>query len=106
MTACPLTQLLFQRTAVEFWNAVEIQKAALEISSLAFDGGMIGEAARLATTAYLLVGPPSRNHTSLLDHLGIKVDIQFQTTVPDGNQSGTLLVHADIELVKKSDHRQ
>jgi hypothetical protein len=96
------TAVLFQRTEVDFWNAFEVQKSALEISSLAFDGGMIGEAARLATAAFLLVGPSTRNHTSIFDHLGIKDNMEFQTTVPDGNQSGTPLVHCNLELVRKN----
>jgi hypothetical protein len=85
--------VLFQRTTVDFWNAFEVQKSALEVSSLAFDGGMTGEAARLATCAFLLVGPSTRNHTSIVDHLRIKDKIEFQTTVSDGSQSGTPLVH-------------
>jgi hypothetical protein len=92
--------VLFQRTAVDFWNAFEIQKSALEISSLAFDGGMIGEAARLATSAFLLIGRGMRNHKSILDHLGITDNIQFPTTVPDENQSGTPLIRSQLTCVR------
>jgi hypothetical protein len=96
------SKVLFQRTSVDFWNAFEIQKTALEVSSLAFDGGMMGEAARLATSAFLLVGRGMRNHTSVLDHLGITESIQFPTTVLDGSESGTPLVYCCLELVRNN----
>jgi hypothetical protein len=41
---------------VEFWNAFDVQNSAFEVSSLAVDGGPIGEAVRRAIAAHLLVG--------------------------------------------------
>jgi hypothetical protein len=94
---------LYQRTTDDFWKAFEIHKSALDVSSLAFDGGLIGEAARLATSAFLFVGRGMGNHKSILDHLGITDSVQFPTTVPDGSQSGTPLIHASLTCIRKDE---
>jgi hypothetical protein len=93
----------FQRTTADFWRAFEIQKSALDVSSLAFDGGMVGEAARLATAAFLLVGRGMRTHRSILDHLGIQESVSFWTTVTTGSTSGSPLISCAITYIRANE---
>lgn len=91
--------MVFQRTAADFWRAFEVQQSALDVSALAFDGGLIGEAARLATATFLLVGRGMRTHKSVLDHLNIQDSTPFFTTVPNGSVSGTPLISCSVTVL-------
>ena len=84
--------VIFRRQSSDFWDAFEVQKTALEVSALAFDGGLKGEAARMATSVFLLFGRGMKSHQSVFDNLGIQNAISFHTTVPDQNKSGTPLI--------------
>jgi hypothetical protein len=77
-----------------------VQVAALEISATAFDRGEIGEAVRLATSAFLLVGRGMKGHTSILDHLKIADNLRFQSTVPDGNEAAAPLVFISLSQIE------
>jgi hypothetical protein len=56
----------------------------LRASCTSFDAGALGEAKRLATTIRVLLHDTS-NSVSLLQHLGVKDHIGFQTTVRPDN---------------------
>ena len=88
--------VIFQRQSSDFWDAFEVQKIALEVSAIAFDGGLKGEAARMATSVFLLFGRGMRSHKSVFDHLGIQDVIDFPTTVPDQSESGTPLIEVSL----------
>jgi hypothetical protein len=47
-----------KRTVDDLWRAFAIQTQALDVSAEAFDRGMKGEAARLATAAFILDDQP------------------------------------------------
>jgi hypothetical protein len=51
--------------------------------------GYKGEAVRLVNAIYILVGKRSRNHTSIMEHLGKLDHMNFPTTVPENNESGS-----------------
>lgn len=93
---------MFQRTMSDFWRAFEVQKDALDISSLAFDIGLVGESARLAASTFLLVGRGMRTNKPILDHLGILNRVQFFTTVPENSQSGSPLLSCSITMIREN----
>jgi len=93
---------MFRRTMNDFWRAFEVQKDALDISSLAFDTGLIGESARLATSAFLLAGRGMRTNKPILDHLEILDKVQFFTTVPNNSQSGSPLISCSVTMIREN----
>ncbi|QWG10970.1 hypothetical protein KMZ29_14380 [Bradyrhizobium sediminis] len=53
------------------------------MSVSSFDFGHVAEAARIANAIFILLGPRSRTHTSVVEALNW--DIEMPTTVPSGN---------------------
>ena len=64
-----------------------------------FDMGYKGEAVRLANSIHILVGKRSKNHKSIMDHLGKLDTMTFPTTVPDNNESGSPMYSAMLHTI-------
>lgn len=95
-----------KRTKGDLWRAFLIQTQALAISMHAFDQGWKGEAARLANSAFLLVGRGMKSHKSILDQLHLQDHLDFVTTTSKTQLlkltvTPTALNHVTVELVPK-----
>lgn len=86
------------RTTDELWCAFELHRNAIEVSSLAFDGGLKGEAIRLANSIFILIGEKMKNHLSICDQIGIKDRLLFPTTIPVGDTSESPLYSAFVKI--------
>jgi hypothetical protein len=74
---------MLRRTRFGLLRAFQRQHGALRMSVSSFDFGHVAEAARIANAIFILLGPRSRNHTSVVEAL--KWDIEMPTTVPSRN---------------------
>jgi hypothetical protein len=74
---------MLRRTRFGLLLAFLRQHSALRLSASSFDYGHVGEAPRLASAIFILLGPPSRTHTSVVDALGW--NIAMATTTPSGS---------------------
>ncbi|MGM5025714.1 hypothetical protein AB8B02_05770 [Tardiphaga sp. 862_B3_N4_1] len=61
---------MLRRTRFGFLRAFVQQYGALKMSASGYDFGHIAEAARMANAVFILLGPRSRSHTSIIDALG------------------------------------
>jgi hypothetical protein len=74
---------VLRRTRFGLLLAFLRQHGALRLSASSFDFGHQAEAPRIATAIYILLGPRSRNHTSIVDALNWT--LVMPTTTPSGN---------------------
>lgn len=93
-----------KRSREDLRRALAIQRRALDISAAAYDAGEMGEAARLAATVHILLGPRSGSHVSVIEQLGFGSDTPFFTTVEENSQSGSPLVFARLNSLPQPEH--
>jgi hypothetical protein len=89
------------RTEEDLRRAAEAQFRALKISADHFDLGEMGEAARMATALFILVGEGMRTHTSILDAADQKERRLYPSTRPAENDLGCPLVQCRLEKVEE-----
>jgi hypothetical protein len=91
---------MLQRTKLGLLNAFNVQFDGLLLSSLSFDAGHIGEAARMANAMFILLGPSGKNHTSIVESLGFRETTWLVTTAnrPDEPALGRSPL-ASVQLV-------
>lgn len=78
-------------------KAAEVQLQALQVSARAFDEGLIGEAARLANAAFILIGRGMKGHTSIFDAADQTDKRLYRSTIPKGKGLGVPLICAQLK---------
>lgn len=83
---CQEDNPMLRRTRYGLLRAFLQQHGALRMSVSGFDFGHLAETARIANAIFILLGPPSRAHRSIVDALG------WQVLMPSTRPMGSLLV--------------
>lgn len=91
---------MIKRTKLGYLWALQVQYGGLLVSASMFDVGHTGESARMANAMYILLGPTTKNHVSIVSQLAFKEPLQITSTarsaIADANGSSPL---AAVELV-------
>jgi hypothetical protein len=74
---------VLRRTKYGLLLAFLRQHGALRLSATSFDFGHLAEASRIASAIFILLGPKSRSHTSIVEALSW--DVRMATTTPSGS---------------------
>jgi hypothetical protein len=88
-----------RRTEKELEEAAESQFRALQVSARAFDDGLVGEAARLANTIFILVGRGMKGHVSIMDAAKQQERRLYRSTVTAAGALGTPLIRCVLKCV-------
>jgi hypothetical protein len=88
----------YERSEDELFAAADFQLQAIKDSTKLFDEGRVGEAARLANAAYILIGRGKR-HRSILDSAGQQESRLFRSSIPIGGAKGAALIACRITKI-------
>ncbi len=91
--------MAYRRSEENLREAAEFQLQAIQLSAREFDSGAIGEAARLATAVFLLIGRGMRHHTSIFDSAGQQEKRLYRSTLGEANARGSQLIVCRLEKV-------
>ena len=94
-----MDQSIFGRTEEELREAAENQLRAIQLSARAFDDGLVGEAARLASAVFVLVGRGSKRHVSILDAAKQQDRRLYRSTIAPGQGAGAPLIKCELKNV-------
>lgn len=91
----------YDRSEQDLFAAAEFQLQAIKDSTRLFDEGRVGEAARLANAAFILVGRGARHHRSILDAADQQEFRKFRSSILTNGSKGAALIACRIEKVEK-----
>ena len=89
----------YSRTHEDFQAAAQFQLRAMKISADHFDLGEVGEASRMASALFILVGEGMKSHTSIFDAANQKAKRKYRSTKKTDGELGCSLVHARLTKV-------
>lgn len=90
----------YERSEDELFAAADFQLQSIKDSAKLFDEGRVGEAARLANAAFILIGRGPKHHRSILDSVGQQESRLFRSSIPNGGAKGAALIACRITKIE------
>ncbi|MFZ0459608.1 MAG: hypothetical protein WAM17_14420 [Rhodoplanes sp.] len=82
---------MLKRTNLGFYHAFAVQYDGLRISASFYDIGHRNESVRMANAMFVLLGPQTKNHTSIVEHLRQTYEPWVYSTASKGNHGSALI---------------
>ena len=83
---------MLKRTKLGLLHALRVQYQGIQLSAGALDAGHRGEAARIATAIFVLLGPSMRNHKPIIEQLGEHEKLLMISTADSRGPHGSALI--------------